>query len=238
MKYACNQTTARVIIPANTNSNGSKLCNLLSRMTKLFQELRFEVLEMNNQGPIVIAGDSLDQMMNQQRKKGIYPDSWIPKWSKRDRVPSVFTPELRSCYYLRFLDIAAIDGKSPHRFNIWLCQRLGSRMDLDNDRILSYGIHMRFGKEVSVVTVESFFVIGAESEEDQRKLGRHALALCIEWAIKYYYANLSTSALNPLVRLKIAIDEEDGEKYKEFLKRIGFKYVKHSYVFPFNPYSL
>jgi hypothetical protein len=224
------------MIPANTNSNGSKLCNLLPRMTKLFQELLFEVLDMNDQGPIVIAGDSLDLMLN-QRKRCNYPDC-IPKWSQRDRVvPSVFTPESRSCYYLRFLDIEKIDGKSPHRFNIWLCQRLGSKMDLDNDRILSYCIHMRFGKEVNVVTVESFFVIGAESEEDQRKLGRHALALCIEWAIKYYYANLTTAALNPLVKLKVAIEEEDGEKYKAFLKRIGFRNAKHSYVFPFNPNS-
>lgn len=225
MKYLCNQTTARVM---------SKLSDLLPKMTRRFTELLTEVWDMNDRGPIVINADSLDMMLK-QRKRHTYPDC-IQKWSKRDKaVPSVFTPERRSCYYLRFLDISKLDGKSPHRFNIWLCQRLGSRMDLDNDRILSYGIHMRFGKELKVVTVESFFMIGAESEENQRKLGRHALALCIEWAVKYYYVNLPTSAANnPLVKLKVAIEKEDGEKYKSFLRQIGFRYFDHAFVFHFN----
>jgi len=209
-------------------SSSYLLKNLLPQVTMKYMTLVNEVFNMNARKfpTIIICQSSLQQML---KMKSIYPN-YCPKWKRLGPVPLVFTPEKDSVYYLRYEDVHRKDEASVGLFNIWVCQRSGSHIR-DTDTILSYGIQLRLAKEVHFVTVENFFVIGSESKKVQIQLGRHALALCIEWAVKYCYTNDISSSSRPFAGFKADIFEEDGEIYLNFLKDIGFHRKKNCLVF-------
>ena len=214
--------------PLDNNTMELRLKDLLPVTTSTLMKLFMDVQKIYENGPIRISHESVEQML--ATKNGTYP-SYIPKWSGRDPEPHVFISERSSSYYLRYLDIAEIDKRSPGRFSVWMCERSSACVQL-KDRILSYGIQMSTEKEMHYATVDNFYVIGAESAEAQLMLGKYALALCIEWVVKYCYASGTSSIAKPFIGLKAEFFEEDGEIYRSFIKSLGFRRKKGgSYVF-------